>query len=967
MDESSKLKTYKTTGQALQPPSGFNQSPDAVLIPPRDDRPRAMAMKRKGNVGALERGQLDQSSGLGLGDEARPITVGLRKTQRSLTPCPGSLAFEDNKRKLVEMHKESGGKTHRNYGKIKKNVTRVGKNFRRDIEIGSDIIRIASETNRIFKRKETDLITDRYISYALDGPLEKTQSPPIEARDEKSWDEANPELGDQTLVVDPDSAKDSLDTVAGNINISHPPSVESEVLSPGLVLRHIKLSPRIAETIEYHALDPPAHQTEKAFSAPRNLRVLSGLIWGKLGPRDAIWHPSGIVFPNNREKIQGAVVSFREMREKESIKFRQLMTAIESNCPPARFQVFRPRALSLKHSHEIPGIAEDNHDSAFLSERASKLRMILLLLQLLTWREAACRLGRESSISSSILEFEGSEESTAVDNDGTTQLPSGKGNGASGSDEHTPSTSLQRDRRTTPEKSQDTGKHQRMKRDSKKDGDGDKPPTKRRKKNAEKALGGQLACPFAKGEPSLYLRCVTIGRRNLSGVKEHLRRNHFNKTTPRGLLKARSWNEIFDFCYPLWKPRPYPSPHVYTAEILFNCIRWNNPQPEAQPEDILLDYQRIDSPAGPSVNVAGWIKFGTDNEETGNPKPILQITSNTDPIFGLLEQDASINSQNQLDNTATSGEHALGAYISYPDPTNQSREPSFDILESSTSIPYEHQNIEHWNETTGISGSLSAAISKMAEPHFTWPLPSEAQTQAAEFTHFLSSGLGIDLSLPPEDCYNQVLSSIDSGNIFDPATGFTMPLIKPMPLSLSSTSFPHPRLKVLEAETLIPFQPLYMAFPGVLPDGGSGPKSDDSNPSTIASDVLPASPRVQPLQQNNRDTASENYLLFVSRPYIDVKSTEDGRYKRYKFKAFEDFRENFEEWLKSKFTDPPFDWKSMEFYNERRGARLTDIEEVIDDLEGSFTHYRSKKASLYLVMRDEGAPWWRTVDSPAPS
>ncbi|TGJ64365.1 hypothetical protein EYR41_010426 [Orbilia oligospora] len=945
MDESSELKTYKTTGQALQPPSDFDQSPRAVPIPPRDNGPRARTMESKGNVGVLERGQLDQSSGLGLGDEVRPITVDLTKTQRSLTPSLGSRILEDSNRQYVKKHK-----------RIKKTQSPVISKARGGKYGAEDILTqaLTRVDRRQPKYRPSKRVPDgeSMKAFLIGLAMSENEAKPKGLSSDSnleapafvmSGDEANPGLDDQTLVVDPDLAKDSLDTVAGSINILHPPSVKPEVLSPGLVPRHIKLSPRIVETVESHALDPPANQKEKAFSVPRNLRVLSGLIWGKLGPQDAIWHPSGTVFPNNREQIQGAVVSFREMREKESIKSRQFMTAIESNCPPAKFQLFRPRVLPLKHSHEVLGIAEDDYDSAFLSERASKLKMILLLLQLLTWREAACRLGRESSISSSILEFGGSEESTAVDNDDTTQLPSGKGNGASGSDEHTPSASLQRDGSTTLEKSRDIGNHQEMKRDNKGDDDEDKPPTKRRKKNPERP----------------------IGRRDLSDVKEHLRRNHFNKTTPPGLLSARSWNEIFDFCYPLWKPRPYPSPYVYTAEILFNCIRWNNPQPEAQPEDILLDYQRIDSPMGPSVNVAGLIKFATDTEEIRNPKPILQTKSNTDLIFGLLEQDASINSQNQLDNIAISGDHALGAYISYPDPTNQSREPSFDILEPSTSIPYGHQNIEHWNETTGISASLSAAISKMAEPHFTWPLPSEAQTQAAEFTHFLSSGLGIDLSLPPEDCYNQVLSSIDSGNIFDPATGFTMPLINPMPLSLSSTSFPHPKLKVFEAETLIPFQPLYMAFPGAPPDGGSGPESDDSNPSTIASDIPPTLPRVQPLQQKNRDTALEKYLLLVSRRPIDVNSTEGNGYKRYEFNGFEDFRENFDEWLKSKFTDPPFDWTLMEFYNELREARLTDIEEVIDDLEGSFTHYRSTKASLYLVMKDKGKQRWRRVSSRA--
>ncbi|RVD89841.1 uncharacterized protein DFL_000831 [Arthrobotrys flagrans] len=245
----------------------------------------------------------------------------------------------------------------------------------------------------------------------------------------------------------------------------------------------------------------------------------------------------------------------------------------------------------------------------------------------------------------------------------------------------------------------------------------------------------------------------------------------------------------------------------------------------------------------------------------------------------------------------------------------------------------------------------------MAEPHITWPLPDGEQAQLTdlglEFSNFLDTEFGINMSLPPEERYKLALLSTNSGDIFDPLTEFTMPLIPPMPLSLSSTTFPHPQLQVYETQTRIPFQPVSITFPEAPPTCSSGPESEDSSFNTTVCDVSPP-PRVQPPQQSTEGTGSVNYPLLVSRRPVNSASTEGRGYKRYKFGGFEEFRENFEAWLASEFVDPIFDWTTMEFYNDHRGARLTDVEEVIDDLEGSFTHYRSTKASLYLVMKDKG-------------
>ncbi|KAF3223016.1 hypothetical protein TWF679_004214 [Orbilia oligospora] len=89
------------------------------------------------------------------------------------------------------------------------------------------------------------------------------------------------------------------------------------------------------------------------------------------------------------------------------------------------------------------------------------------------------------------------------------------------------------------------------------------PPVKRPRKKDIRSLGGMLACPFAKGCPKLYPQCLVIGRQNLSGIKEHIKRNHHDQQLLLDIRPAKKWNDVFDKCNPEWpltqQPRPSPS------------------------------------------------------------------------------------------------------------------------------------------------------------------------------------------------------------------------------------------------------------------------------------------------------------------------------------------------------------------------------------------------------------------------
>ncbi|KAF3917117.1 hypothetical protein ABW20_dc0106137 [Dactylellina cionopaga] len=147
--------------------------------------------------------------------------------------------------------------------------------------------------------------------------------------------------------------------------------------------------------------------------------------------------------------------------------------------------------------------------------------------------------------------------------------------------------------------------------------------------------------------------------------------------------------------------------------------------------------------------------------------------------------------------------------------------------------------------------------------------------------------------------------------------------------------------------------------PASYPEGqilfGGTPESGSRVPSLTTKSATPTS-----VQQAARWTVSnvrdnrKNFLLRVSRRPAKNSSTEKKGYQNFEFDGFEEFKETFETWMSSVFTDPPFCWKDMDLYNDNLQSILSDTDEVIDDLDGTFTHYNKQKAVLYLIMKEKG-------------
>ncbi|RVD83709.1 uncharacterized protein DFL_005488 [Arthrobotrys flagrans] len=106
----------------------------------------------------------------------------------------------------------------------------------------------------------------------------------------------------------------------------------------------------------------------------------------------------------------------------------------------------------------------------------------------------------------------------------------------------------------------------------------------------------------------------------------------------------------------------------------------------------------------------------------------------------------------------------------------------------------------------------------------------------------------------------------------------------------------------------------------------------------------------------------KKYLLLVARKPALPKGTssETSSSKKFYFDNMEEFKANFENWMKVQFYDPGFCWGWWELENPERQQRLPDIQAVIDELEFMWLAHRSNEAALFLVGKHvDGIGWDR--------
>ncbi|KAF3938798.1 hypothetical protein ABW19_dt0203226 [Dactylella cylindrospora] len=249
---------------------------------------------------------------------------------------------------------------------------------------------------------------------------------------------------------------------------------------------------------------------------------------------------------------------------------------------------------------------------------------------------------------------------------------------------------------------------------------------------------------------------------------------------------------------------------------------------------------------------------------------------------------------------------------------------------------------------------LASALNAMVSPELTWPVPECLIGQYDQTNDYLWMEYDINTKMSDEELLPSILGSLDPpGEVFTFSPGceskaFEDFVEEPDSRLPSKTSNPENQLAPVEISEQ------------VLPKGPENPPTGQEG--SMEPLTATGSSTSSTLHKKKSITASETsdisgmnsvakYILLVSRYSTKPSSGEYHGYSKFTFDDFDDFRKNFESWLRSEFREPPFCWDTMEFLNDLRKARLRDIDEVIDDLRGSFIHYRSKEASLYLVAK----------------
>ncbi|EPS45316.1 hypothetical protein H072_703 [Dactylellina haptotyla CBS 200.50] len=411
--------------------------------------------------------------------------------------------------------------------------------------------------------------------------------------------------------------------------------------------------------------------------------------------------------------------------------------------------------------------SQNNRPPNISAERTFKIRTIYLLLQLLAWREGARRIGRESSISSSIIEADqgvdaGDRGSPRTRSSGTDKRLSSQVGSSNGQSKGS----------SGQNKSSGSGKRKATGNDGDDNDKNEQPPHKRTKKGSIRSLNGQLACPFAKADPTTHINCILIGRKDLSGVKEHLRRNHFNEVTPMELLLAKTWDAVFDFCNPSWSPRPRPTPYVDMLELFLNFLKWNTPATSS-------------TETGMTTPNAGTFDNYIRIVDNGSADPSLQTSESnlsnneTDIRDDLQDQRSGSTPRNGQLQFPSETQFTVSIPASVPRPLSPTRMlaedgpiPCASCISNNLSTITHNLNFEKPQNCTcklnvGISPILGSKIAALASPHLSFPLADSLQDEFLQSSSFFDGEFGLDPSWQPEQLYVAAIGNMDpNGSVF---------------------------------------------------------------------------------------------------------------------------------------------------------------------------------------------------------
>ncbi|EWC48925.1 hypothetical protein DRE_00230 [Drechslerella stenobrocha 248] len=428
------------------------------------------------------------------------------------------------------------------------------------------------------------------------------------------------------------------------------------------------------------------------------------------------------------------------------------------------------------------------------------------------------------------------------------------------------------------------------------------PPKKKRIFKGIQELWKNLACPFAKGQPDKYANCSLVNRKNLTGVREHLKRKHLDSIVPQKLKEARTWAEIFMHCNPNWplSTHPIPSPNYNPYEVFKTSVNAHE-QNQAWSTSRNLRPNITPTTSSPNSPLAGLQTSGiTITADIGDTQLVIP-----DDLQDLDHQislglAASLPQVTQLGPIDDLPLHALFTGMSeflqslgtQPDPDR-------------TSYPSEKPPEQILSSPSLASWSRSEAPTSPESSNRPSQCPLVCDGQEASLFNTLS--LGTDIA-----------STTSLGGTSGPGT------VSSPPPSDEARDTPSPSLSdILDSPE---------TFQHITPN------------ETLLNEV-------ETSKENEKDRSGKRYLLRVARnpSRRNCSSLESSGHKKFFFDNVKDFRHSFEKWMANQFTEPAFCWDDWEFENPLREERLPSQDELVNEMEFMMDAYRSDRTAFFLV------------------
>ncbi|KAK6337603.1 hypothetical protein TWF730_002998 [Orbilia blumenaviensis] len=453
---------------------------------------------------------------------------------------------------------------------------------------------------------------------------------------------------------------------------------------------------------------------------------------------------------------------------------------------------------------------------------------------------------------------------------------------------------------TSPESDQSKRGKKHSRRDSDDEGDEKdlEPPRRKKKLMSADEINQRFACPFAKGNPAQYSKCVFVHRRDLPGVRlvkdhrlEHLKRNHYGGVVPLKIRQARTWSQIFIVCNPDWPVGvPIPSPHVDINQLHVSSQTISTPPTTVPMGALLASAMGQPQPIAPS--------------ESRTRMDRLSLQPSSAPIYGTMGLPSPSAGTNQLwGNSQTSPNVQTAVPQSFEPQTSQS------IFSTGSMLP-NSDNVLDFDILTQFFEDSAQWIINNCNPQSTPDRGASLQEDPdAASTSSSASDIGIPI-LTPRSSHESLSDALMRDNYNSVARN--------------------------------EFNELFETLSGSNDRGRTNTLPEPAQGSVIGS------------------RGPKKHLLCVARKPALPKSlsSETSSSKKFYFDNIEEFEAQFENWMKTQFHDPAFCWGFWELENPERQERLCSTREVMDALEFMWLAHRSNDAALYLVAkRFDGLGW----------